>query len=247
MFDCPHCGNQLPDGAAFCNQCWRPVDDPPAGAARAGEPEPAATAGYEPVQGDLPTFTPAPGGPPPPEGDDVTSAYPPVPPPQPPSPWATGSPTAAPGWGAPAPAPWEQPPPAPSSWGQPPGAYDPYGYAAPPPGGYGAAPGPYGPAPGYPAPPGPYGYPQPYYGYPPPAGPGTNGMAIAALVSALAGLLVSCGLLSPLGIIFGHIALSQIKRTGESGRGMAIAGLVIGYLSLAGIALMVISIVASSP
>jgi peptidyl-prolyl cis-trans isomerase B (cyclophilin B) len=71
-------------------------------------------------------------------------------------------------------------------------------------------------------------------------------MAIAALVSALAGLLVSCGLLSPLGIIFGHISLSQIKRTGESGRGMAIAGLVIGYLSLAGIALMVISIVATS-
>ena len=35
MFDCPHCGNQLPDGAAFCNQCWRPVDDPPSQAVRA--------------------------------------------------------------------------------------------------------------------------------------------------------------------------------------------------------------------
>ena len=63
---------------------------------------------------------------------------------------------------------------------------------------------------------------------------------------ALAGLTLSCGLLAPLGIIFGHIALSQIKRTGENGRGMAIAGLVIGYLSLAGIAIMVISLVASS-
>jgi hypothetical protein len=50
----------------------------------------------------------------------------------------------------------------------------------------------------------------------------TNSMAIAALVSSL--------VLAPLGIIFGHIALSQIKRTNEDGKGLAIAGLVIGYL-----------------
>lgn len=50
----------------------------------------------------------------------------------------------------------------------------------------------------------------------------TNSMAIAALVSSL--------LLAPLGIVFGHIALSQINRTGEDGRGLAIAGLVIGYI-----------------
>jgi peptidyl-prolyl cis-trans isomerase B (cyclophilin B) len=50
----------------------------------------------------------------------------------------------------------------------------------------------------------------------------TNTMAIAALVSAL--------VLAPLGIVFGHIALSQIRRTGEEGRGLAIAGLVIGYV-----------------
>jgi hypothetical protein len=49
----------------------------------------------------------------------------------------------------------------------------------------------------------------------------TNSMAIAALVSSL--------VLAPLGIIFGHIALSQIKHTGEDGKGLAIAGLVIGY------------------
>jgi hypothetical protein len=79
-----------------------------------------------------------------------------------------------------------------------------------------------------------------------PSGPGTNGMAIAALVSALAGLTLSCGLLAPLGIVFGHIALSQIKRTGENGRGMAIAGLVIGYLCLAAVAGFIILAVASS-
>ena len=31
------------------------------------------------------------------------------------------------------------------------------------------------------------------------------------------------------GIVCGHIALSQIKRTGEGGRGLAIAALIIGY------------------
>lgn len=50
----------------------------------------------------------------------------------------------------------------------------------------------------------------------------TNGFAIAALVTSL--------VLAPLGIIFGHLALSQIRRTGEAGRGLAIAGLVIGYV-----------------
>ena len=34
----------------------------------------------------------------------------------------------------------------------------------------------------------------------------------------------------PLGIVFGHISLSQIKQTGEEGRGLAVAGLVISYV-----------------
>ena len=69
----------------------------------------------------------------------------------------------------------------------------------------------------------PYGaYPPPYdpYGYPGPRP--TNGMAIASLICAF--------LFAPLGIIFGHISLSQIKRTGEEGHGLAVAGLVISYL-----------------
>lgn len=50
----------------------------------------------------------------------------------------------------------------------------------------------------------------------------TNGMAIAALIT---------GILVPLvGIILGHISLGQIKRTGENGRGMALAGLICGYV-----------------
>ena len=71
----------------------------------------------------------------------------------------------------------------------------------------------------YRAPPyyGPQGYSEGFSGPRP-----TNGMAVAALVCSI--------LVAPLGIVFGHISLSQIKRTGEDGRGLAIAGLVIGYL-----------------
>ena len=36
-----------------------------------------------------------------------------------------------------------------------------------------------------------------------------------------------------LAVIFGHIGLGQIKRTGEEGRGQAIAGLIIGYVTVA--------------
>ena len=68
-------------------------------------------------------------------------------------------------------------------------------------------------------PPPPPGYAE-YYGYPPPRA--TNSLAIVSLVCAF--------LFAPLGIVFGHISLSQIRKTGEEGRGLAIAGLVISYL-----------------
>jgi peptidyl-prolyl cis-trans isomerase B (cyclophilin B) len=64
--------------------------------------------------------------------------------------------------------------------------------------------------------PGPPGY-QPY---PPP--PNTNGLAIASLVCAF--------LFFPLGIVFGHMSLSQIRKNHEGGHGLAIAGLVISYV-----------------
>ncbi|SJN12765.1 Probable peptidyl-prolyl cis-trans isomerase B [Leucobacter sp. 7(1)] len=52
-----------------------------------------------------------------------------------------------------------------------------------------------------------------------------NTLAIIALVGGI--------LFNIVGIICGHIALSQIKRTGERGRGLALAGTIIGYVSLA--------------
>jgi peptidyl-prolyl cis-trans isomerase B (cyclophilin B) len=82
----------------------------------------------------------------------------------------------------------------------------------------------------------PYGaYPQPYdpYGYPRPRP--TNGMAIASLICAF--------VFAPLGIIFGHISLSQIKRTGEEGHGLAVAGLVISYLITVGTILVMAAVV----
>ena len=62
----------------------------------------------------------------------------------------------------------------------------------------------------------------PAYGAP--ASQKTNVLAIVSLVSSF--------FISIVGIITGHIALSQIKKTGEQGRGLAIAGLIIGYIGL---------------
>lgn len=74
----------------------------------------------------------------------------------------------------------------------------------------------------------PYGSPQPYgaapqpYGYPVAVAAPTNSLAIVALIG---------GLLMPIvGIICGHIALNQIKRSGEGGKGLAVTGLVLGYV-----------------
>lgn len=50
----------------------------------------------------------------------------------------------------------------------------------------------------------------------------TNTWAIVGFVTSL--------IIAPLGIIFSAIALGQIKRTGQKGKGLAIAGLVIGIV-----------------
>jgi len=62
--------------------------------------------------------------------------------------------------------------------------------------------------------------------------PSTNGFAIASLICAVAWFMWFG---SALGVVFGHVALRQIKAGGgvQRGRGLAIAGLVLGYLSLA--------------
>jgi hypothetical protein len=58
-----------------------------------------------------------------------------------------------------------------------------------------------------------------------------NWMAVASLVCSLFGWLCVVGPL--FGLIFGFVALNQIKQTGQRGRGMALAGIVIGAILVA--------------
>ncbi|SMX64728.1 protein of unknown function (DUF4190) [Brevibacterium iodinum ATCC 49514] len=60
----------------------------------------------------------------------------------------------------------------------------------------------------------------------------TNSSSIVALVLGLISFISSFFFLGFVGIIFGHIARSQIKARGERGNGMAVAGLWLGYLSV---------------
>ncbi len=60
----------------------------------------------------------------------------------------------------------------------------------------------------------------------------TNVLAIVALVSSF--------FIPVAGIVCGHLALGQIKRTGENGRGLALAGLIIGYVLTALILLLIV-------
>jgi hypothetical protein len=64
--------------------------------------------------------------------------------------------------------------------------------------------------------------------------PTTNGLAVG---SCIAGLVWFWWLGSIAAIVFGHVALGQIKRSGgvQTGRGVAITGLVLGYLEIVGV------------
>jgi hypothetical protein len=96
----------------------------------------------------------------------------------------------------------------------------------PPPGGSGGY-GSQGGSGDYPPPGGQQPYGQPGYGQDPygqQRKPGTNGLAIAALVVAF--------LIGPLGVILGLVAKSQIKKTGQGGDGLATAAIVVGALNM---------------
>ncbi|GAA1535763.1 DUF4190 domain-containing protein [Nocardioides humi] len=77
----------------------------------------------------------------------------------------------------------------------------------------------------------PYGQPAAPYGYTPP--PATNGMAIASLVVSIVSLVVCAGFTGFIGAILGHVAKSQMKRTNEQGGGLALAGIIVGWLGFA--------------
>ena len=92
------------------------------------------------------------------------------------------------------------------------------------------------PPPGGSFPPQPPGY-QPYpAGAVMPMKQGNSGMAIASLVCSLVGI-VPCfwlfQIMGLLGTIFGFVGLKQTKNGARGGRGLALAGVIIGILLLA--------------
>lgn len=76
-------------------------------------------------------------------------------------------------------------------------------------------------------------------GQAPPAVPRTNGLAIASLVL---GILWIYWIGSVLAVVFGHVALRQIRKANgwQEGRGIAIAGAILGWVGVAILAVLLI-------
>ena len=130
---------------------------------------------------------------------------------------------------------------------QQPPPYGPTGFGGPPLPPYS---GPGGPS-GYGGPPQPM-YPgsyDPYQGYP---SQQTNGLAVASLVASIAGIPLSflCYLGLPLaivGIVLGIVALGQVSRSHQLGRGLAIAGVAIGSVNLTLLLISIAVLAAHAP
>ncbi|MGB6456272.1 MAG: DUF4190 domain-containing protein [Streptosporangiaceae bacterium] len=167
---------------------------------------------------------------------------------------ASAEPWAAPAGGyPPAAGPYQQPA---GQYQQPAGQYQqPAGQYQQPARPYQQPAGPYQPSAGqyqppagpYQPPPGSYGYQQAPY-YPAAAAARNNPVAIAALVCGIAqfflGLLVVGNILLAIpAVICGAIGLRQVDQRGERGRGMAIAGLVLGILGVAYFLIVVLLII----
>ena len=82
----------------------------------------------------------------------------------------------------------------------------------------------------------------------PVAAGGNNGKAIASMILGIAGIF-TCGLASIVAVILGHVSRGEIKRSGgrQQGSGMALAGLILGYIMLVFLAgFIIIAIVAAA-
>ncbi len=66
---------------------------------------------------------------------------------------------------------------------------------------------------------------------PAPVVKGTNSLAVAALVCGVAEFF-TVGLTAIPAVILGHMARGQIRRTGEQGSGLALAGLILGWVAI---------------
>ena len=65
----------------------------------------------------------------------------------------------------------------------------------------------------------------------------TNGLAIGGFVLSLVAFAIATILLAPISAILSSVALTQVQKSGEKGKGLAIAGIVI---SIAGIVIVII-------
>jgi hypothetical protein len=100
----------------------------------------------------------------------------------------------------------------------------------------------------------PAGYPQPSYqpgvpawpGGPGYAGPKTNGFAIAALVCGIAQFFGIWLLGTIPAIVFGHLARRQIRQRNDQGAGLALAGLILGYVGIVLTVIVVILIIVAA-
>lgn len=72
----------------------------------------------------------------------------------------------------------------------------------------------------------------------------TNGLAIAALICGVCQVFFWFLAAIP-AIVLGHMARKQIRQTGEAGDGMALAGMILGYIGLGLTVLFVIIFVAA--
>lgn len=80
------------------------------------------------------------------------------------------------------------------------------------------------------------------YGYAMPVR--TNTLGIVSLIASIVGVFVLPVIGQIVGIVTGHMSLSQIKARAEKGRGLAVAGLIVGYITLAlGVLLLVFFII----
>ena len=107
----------------------------------------------------------------------------------------------------------------------------PGGYPPPMPPQPGSQPGPYPGA--YPPPP----PPPPYSGFAPPPTGAKNGMGIAALVIAIIGLVASASvvlgiILGLVAVILGFIARGRVKSGEANNGGIALTGILLGFLSI---------------
>lgn len=87
-----------------------------------------------------------------------------------------------------------------------------------------------------------YGYYPPVAYYPPPMSVQLSTWAITSLICSIVGIASLNIILALLGVIFGHVSLREIKAANgwREGRGMALAGTIVGYVGL-GLALLVIT------